>query len=1121
MKITLSKLSCESFVKLLLCKRNLIFFIFLGLAVQANSTLVHAEANLDRLLYLIADVPEGEWIKVNTNKFQDVWTPTSLRPLAGPSNPFPEKIISAWSSFAWDSTRGDLIIYGGGHGNYSGNDVYRWRSATQQWERASLPSQVTVDTANQDVTVDGPDYSPASAHTYDNNVYLPNIDRFMTFGGAKYGSSGAYAMDRGDGKFRPTGPYIFDLSKADANMVGGLTGSHVMRVAAFPEILGGEMWKNRDIYKNLGISPMKPSTFIDGTTAVVSEFGVDVVYVTAPVNQSSTQYLYKYTVNSLNDPTQDTWEQVGIEFDAFNGQGAGAFDSELNLFVRSANSALTYWDLSAAGPSNRNRNFRPTSIGETFTLSGAYGMDYDVTRNQFLFWGGGGKVWALKSPGTVSPTGWTVTKQPTPTTSVPATIIPTGVLGKWKYIAQLDAFIGLANSNEGNVWIYKPIGWKNPITGEQYLSPEITTRALDSTLLGDTYSSTLKAYGSASPFIWSIIAGNLPNGLILDETGVIAGISEIVGIYSFTVQVTDQEGSTAVRDFSLEVKDIPTTFALFKDDFSRGTLGDWSQLKSGQIRMVNDPTEGWVIRKSGADDPNGGWVALDATVGDFELVIYTRKVNTVGGSWIRYSVTNEWGNGYGVYLSYNSSDLGVERRDNWFSIVKQTAEGTLPGGMQLGQWYTLRISRQGDQITTEVFADRIIPSSEIPLLQTTMTDAKHQNLTQININGGRDFDTGFVQLSEQPVIVELAVKTDSLPNVNVGDTYLQELTAIGGLPTYTWDIIAGSLPDGLVLGSSGQISGIANVPGIYTFTVQVTDAEGAIAISKLSVTSEQTVIDELVITTDSLASTVVDSPYSYELAAVGGIPEYTWEIVAGALPEGLVMNSSGQISGTPYIVDEYFFTVQVSDQNNTLTLQELSLAVNDVPNTSFEDDFNRSDLGDWSQLKSGQIRMVNDPTEGWVIRKSGADDPNGGWVALDATVGDFELVIYTRKVNTVGGSWIRYSVTNEWGNGYGVYLSYNSSDLGVERRDNWFSIVKQTAEGTLPGGMQLGQWYTLRISRQGDQITTEVFADRIIPSSEIPLLQTTMTDAKHQNLTQININGGRDFDTSYIALITP
>src|SRR5689334_6055160 len=109
-----------------------------------------------QLLPLILQMPANSWLLVNNNIFSDVWTPPSLEPLNRGAPSPPSKIIQPWSSFAWDSNRGDLIIYGGGHANYPGNDVYRWHSSNLQWERASLPSEITAgDLVIGNTAIDG------------------------------------------------------------------------------------------------------------------------------------------------------------------------------------------------------------------------------------------------------------------------------------------------------------------------------------------------------------------------------------------------------------------------------------------------------------------------------------------------------------------------------------------------------------------------------------------------------------------------------------------------------------------------------------------------------------------------------------------------------------------------------------------------------------------------------------------------------------------------------------------------------------------------------------------------------------------------------------------------------
>ena len=95
------------------------------------------------------------------------------------------------------------------------------------------------------------------------------------------------------------------------------------------------------------------------------------------------------------------------------------------------------------------------------TLSNC-GFDFDARRNRFALWCGDGRVWMLTPPATASPLGWTIVRQKTPMLARPNGDFGTGILGKWKYIPNLDAFIGLQDSTLGNIWIYKPVGWVNP-----------------------------------------------------------------------------------------------------------------------------------------------------------------------------------------------------------------------------------------------------------------------------------------------------------------------------------------------------------------------------------------------------------------------------------------------------------------------------------------------------------------------------------------------------------------------------------------------------------------------------------------------------------------------------------
>ncbi len=112
----------------------------------------------------------------------------------------------------------------------------------------SLPSEVFNDPVAGYQAIDGVDSAPSSAHTFKNNVFLPIVDRFLTWGGAAYNNGGAYlrVSETDPTQTRPVGPYLFDPNRADGNKVGGTTGSNVMRVDP-TTIAGGQMWENRDI----------------------------------------------------------------------------------------------------------------------------------------------------------------------------------------------------------------------------------------------------------------------------------------------------------------------------------------------------------------------------------------------------------------------------------------------------------------------------------------------------------------------------------------------------------------------------------------------------------------------------------------------------------------------------------------------------------------------------------------------------------------------------------------------------------------------------------------------------------------------------------------------------------
>ena len=410
------------------------------------------QATADLITDALSGMSANSWQKLNLNTFESVWTPLAQRPTTAS----PSSNISAWSGAAWDSRRDNLLIWGGDIGNEEGNEVYSFSGTTGLWSRGSLPSQIT-STGGIKHTVDGVMNAPLSGESWDNVVYLQNVDRMAVIGISREGQTW---RDPSTGLF--TGPYFWDPSKADPNKVSGLTGSQV-NPGAFPDVLGGEMWQNRD-------KPMGGLGHVQGTSAYVNIDGKDVVYVTGLFDS-----LWRYTVHDLN-PANDTWERIGGRpTSGIDGWGSAAIDLTNNMYLKTltANS-FGFWDLDRPGSADQNREIQvipDVEAGTTPPDFRNFGVEFDPTLGAFFLWDGSSSVWMLTPPDDLDinddgildvATGWKL--EELEVSGVGPQIRPgyTGVYGKWLYMEEYDAYLGVIDPIAGDVFLYKPFATDAP-----------------------------------------------------------------------------------------------------------------------------------------------------------------------------------------------------------------------------------------------------------------------------------------------------------------------------------------------------------------------------------------------------------------------------------------------------------------------------------------------------------------------------------------------------------------------------------------------------------------------------------------------------------------------------------
>lgn len=168
------------------------------------------------------------------------------------------------------------------------------------------------------------------------------------------------------------------------------------------------------------------------------------------------------------------------------------------------------------------------------------------------------------------------------------------------------------------------------------------------------------------------------------------------------------------------------------------------------------------------------------------------------------------------------------------------------------------------------------------------------------------------------VRVALEVATTALADATGGVAYSDTLEPRGGLPPYSWTLLAGTLPDGLTGPSAaGTISGTPDAacdPATATLTVEVADSDTP-EMTATGAGIELTVNPApLAITTTALPNAVINATYDQMVIASGGVPPYSFAITSGVLPNGLSLAAAtGRITGTPGTNETQAFTMQVTD----------------------------------------------------------------------------------------------------------------------------------------------------------------------------------------------------------------
>ena len=294
---------------------------------------------------------------------------------------------------------------------------------------------------------------------------------------------------------------------------------------------------------------------------------------------------------------------------------------------------------------------------------------------------------------------------------------------------------------------------------------------------------------------------------------------------------------------------------------------------------------------------NGG-MASTATIEDGSFFSYngsyweTGKSNNVNATIKAYTVTGSSSTGTAPAISTASLPSGKVNEaysatleaTGTASITWSVSSGSLPSGLSLNS-STGVISGTPTSSGSYTFS--------VKATNSYGSDTKSYTLT-VNASTG-----------VPPTII-----TSSLLDGKVGERYSAGVSATGTSPI-TYALYSGSLPPGLTISSSGEISGTPTTAGTYTPTFSATNDYGTdtkqytIRITAAGVKPS--------ISTASLPNGTVNQSYNATLEATG-TASITWSVSSGSLPSGLSLNSStGAISGTPTTAGSYTFSITAAN----------------------------------------------------------------------------------------------------------------------------------------------------------------------------------------------------------------
>ncbi|MCK5126165.1 MAG: hypothetical protein KAR42_07905 [candidate division Zixibacteria bacterium] len=430
----------------------------------------------------------------------------------------------------------------------------------------------------------------------------------------------------------------------------------------------------------------------------------------------------------------------------------------------------------------------------------------------------------------------------------------------------------------------------------------IVTSTVPDWTMGIAYSYQMSVMGAIGTVAWQDKNNDLDGtGMTLASNGVLSGTVTTAMSITFTALVTDDDSQTDEREYTFTIHSLPVV--------TTETLPDWtvSVAYSQQLTMSGGSgTKTWVDKNNSLDGTGLSLTSAGVVTGTptmFGTIAFTAQVTDYAGA---------------------SGEKELSFQINFGISITSASE--LADGEEGESYSEQLVASGGTGVLTWLDKNTVLEGYGLALSTSGLVSGIPNTYGVITFVGKVSDEIGASSERTFTITVNraLVISTESLPDWTVNIAYSQSLEALGGAGSKSWSDKNSELDGtGLTLSVEGVVSGEPASSGDISFTAVVADDRSTV--------EKQFVFHinpSIGITTESLPQGHLDTAYTFQLVSSGGTGAKSWEDANSDLASyGLILSTSGMISGTPIQGGLIEFAARVTDNCGAIDEKALTLDI--------------------------------------------------------------------------------------------------------------------------------------------------------------------------------------------------